>query len=59
MNELTVPSKKVFGVCAWLSYKFDIDTNMIRAIFVITAILGVGSPVLLYLVLAIIKSLIE
>ena len=59
MNELTIPNKKILGVCAWLSYKFDVSTSMIRAIFIITTIFGVGSPILLYIVLAITKSLIE
>lgn len=59
MNELTIPSKKILGVCAWLSYKLDVDISLMRAIFVITTIFGIGSPILLYVVLAITKYFIE
>lgn len=47
-------SKKILGVCAWLSYKFDLDVSGIR-LFIIAAILGFGSPILIYLVLYIVK----
>jgi phage shock protein C len=46
--------KKLLGVCGGIAERFDMDSTVIRAIFVIGAILGVGSFVLIYLVLAII-----
>lgn len=49
------PDKKVLGVCAWLSYKFDIDVTILRVIFLAAIILGLGSPILLYLILAVVK----
>jgi phage shock protein C len=47
--------KKLLGVCAWLSQKFDLDVTGIRALFIVAAILGFGSPVVLYLILYIVK----
>lgn len=47
--------RKILGVCAWLADKFEIDVSVLRLVFVIATILGVGSPVLIYLILALIK----
>lgn len=47
--------KKILGVCAWLSDRFDIDVSMLRIIFVIAFIVGFGSPLLIYLILALVK----
>jgi len=46
-----------FGVCSSLGDKFGITTSKIRLFFVYISFLGLGSPVLLYLVLAFIKDL--
>ena len=46
---------KFLGVCAWLSDKFELDVSGIRLIFVAAAILGFGSPVILYFILYLIK----
>jgi phage shock protein C len=48
-------SKKILGVCAWLSYKFDLDVSGIRLLFIIATILGFGSPIIIYLLLYIVK----
>jgi phage shock protein PspC (stress-responsive transcriptional regulator) len=45
---------KVSGVCAGLADYFNIDVTIIRLIFVLTAFFGVGSPILIYIVLAIV-----
>jgi len=47
--------KKVAGVCLWLADKFTLDVTMIRLVFVIATIVGVGSPILIYLVLWFLK----
>lgn len=44
--------KMLFGVCGGLANRFGMDSTLIRVIFVIAAIIGLGSPVLLYLLLA-------
>ncbi|MDK2867148.1 MAG: phage shock protein [Clostridiales bacterium] len=45
---------RVSGVCAGLADYFNIDVTIIRLIFVLTAFFGVGSPILIYIVLAIV-----
>lgn len=44
--------KMLFGVCGGLANRFGMDSTLIRVIFVIAAIIGLGSPVLLYILLA-------
>ena len=46
---------KVLGVSAWLSDKFEFDVTGIRLLFVVAAILGFGSPIIIYLVLYLLK----
>ena len=50
MNE-----KKILGVCSWLSEKFDLDVSGIRLLFIIAAILGLGSSILIYFILYLVK----
>lgn len=47
--------KKILGVCSWVSEKFDLDVSGIRLLFIIAAILGLGSPILIYLILYLLK----
>ena len=47
--------KKILGVCSWVSEKFDLDVSGIRMLFIITAILGLGSPILIYIILYLVK----
>lgn len=47
--------KKILGVCSWVSEKFDLDVSGIRMLFIIAAILGLGSPILIYLILFLVK----
>ena len=49
------PEKKILGVCCWLAYKFDLNVTGIRILFLIFLLLGVGSPLLIYLTLYLIK----
>ncbi len=43
--------KMMGGVCGGLANYFGIDSTLIRLIFAILFIVGVGSPALIYLVL--------
>ncbi len=54
-NKLTkyMPDAKVSGVCAGLAKYSGIDVTVIRLGFVLAAVFGVGAPVLLYFILAI------
>lgn len=47
--------KKILGVCSWVSEKFDLDVSGIRMLFIVAAILGLGSPILIYLILYLLK----
>jgi phage shock protein C len=49
--KLNKVDKKFMGVCAGLADWSEIDASIIRIVFVITALIGVGSPVLIYLLL--------
>jgi len=43
--------KKFAGVCGGLAEYFEIDSTIIRIIFLAALILGLGSPGLIYLIL--------
>jgi phage shock protein C len=44
-------NRMIFGVCGGLGEFFGIDTTIIRLLFVVGALLGFGSFVLIYLVM--------
>jgi phage shock protein PspC (stress-responsive transcriptional regulator) len=43
---------QAFGVCTRLGEKFKISTSSIRLYFIYTSFLTMGSPVIIYLILA-------
>lgn len=47
---------KLMGVCAGIANYFEIDTTLIRAGFVIAALVGFGSPLLIYLAIGLIAD---
>jgi phage shock protein PspC (stress-responsive transcriptional regulator) len=47
--------KKILGVCSWVSEKFDLNVSGIRILFIVAAILSLGSPILIYLILYLVK----
>lgn len=47
---------KLFGVCAGIANYFGVDTTMVRVAFVITTLIGMGSPILVYLAIALIAD---
>jgi phage shock protein C len=56
MKRLTksINDKMLFGVCAGIADYLGWDSSIVRIIFVVATIFGVGSFALLYLVLAVI-----
>ena len=44
--------KKIAGVCSGIAQYADIDVTIIRIGFVLAALFGLGSPILLYIILA-------
>ncbi|WP_295494628.1 PspC domain-containing protein [Sphingorhabdus sp. EL138] len=47
-------NKKVLGVCAGLANWAGIDAMIIRLIFAVATVVGFGSPVLIYILFAMI-----
>lgn len=55
MKKLTKSKDKVIsGVLGGIAEYFGWDSTLIRIIYVILSIAGIGSPILLYIILAII-----
>jgi phage shock protein C len=56
MTRLTLDkaNKKILGVCAGLANWTGIDAMIIRLIFAVATVVGCGSPVLIYILLAMI-----
>jgi phage shock protein C len=44
--------KRVFGVCQWLGGKLSIQSSKIRMFFIYASFLTIGSPLILYLIMA-------
>lgn len=44
--------KMLFGVCGGLAEYFGLDATLVRLAFVFLTIIGVGSPILIYIILA-------
>ncbi|MCU0441428.1 MAG: PspC domain-containing protein [Bacteroidia bacterium] len=44
--------KQVYGVCTYLGEKFGISTSRIRLYFIYTSFITMGSPIIIYLVMA-------
>jgi phage shock protein C len=56
MTRLTLDkaNKKILGVCAGLANWTGIDAMIIRLVFAVATVVGFGSPVLIYILLAMI-----
>ena len=50
----TEDNKIIAGVCGGLAKYLGIDSSIFRIAFALCTILGIGSPILIYIVLAII-----
>ena len=45
-------NKKILGVCAGLANWANMDPMIVRVIFAVATLVGFGSPILIYIVLA-------
>jgi phage shock protein PspC (stress-responsive transcriptional regulator) len=45
-------SRVIFGVCSGLASYFGLDVTLVRIVWVVITIFGIGSPILIYLVCA-------
>jgi phage shock protein PspC (stress-responsive transcriptional regulator) len=48
---LSYTNKIIGGVCGGLSEYFGLDATVLRIIFAVATIVGVGSPIIIYIVL--------
>lgn len=58
MNKLALSksNKKIAGVCGGIADWANIDASIVRIIFVAATILGAGSPVIVYILMALILN---
>jgi phage shock protein C len=49
-----IKNKLIFGVCSGISKHFNVNIAVVRALFLLLALMGFGMPVIIYLVLAIV-----
>jgi phage shock protein PspC (stress-responsive transcriptional regulator) len=49
--------RQAFGVCEWWGEKFEIKSANIRLFFIYTSFLAIGSPLIIYLVMAFVLNL--
>ncbi len=47
----SLTNRKISGVCAGIAEYLHVDVTIIRVTFVIATIIGIGSPILIYLIL--------
>ncbi len=50
---------KIMGVCAGIADYFGIDTTLVRIAFVLAAVCGFGSPILIYLIIGLVAPSIR
>lgn len=48
----TIFEKQAFGVCDWWGKFYGIPSSKIRLFFIYTSFLTVGSPIIIYLIMA-------
>ena len=53
-KRLTRKNKMILGVCGGIADYFNMDASKVRLIAVALIFLGIGSPILVYLVMAIV-----
>ncbi|WP_341226788.1 PspC domain-containing protein [uncultured Arcticibacterium sp.] len=42
----------LFGICGGMSKFFSLDASLIRVLWVVVTFLGIGSPILIYAIMA-------
>ena len=46
--------RKLFGVCGGVAEYLSVDPTLVRIGFVVAAVLGIGAPILIYLVMTLV-----
>lgn len=47
---------KLMGVCGGIANWAEIDVSMVRLLWVLAALFGVGSPILIYLIIGLVAD---
>ncbi len=50
----SLTDRVLFGVCGGLAEYLGWDSTLVRVIFVILTLAGIGSPILIYVILAVV-----
>lgn len=50
----TGSEKMILGVCGGVSKYFDIDPTIIRVVFAVFTVAGIGTPIIIYLIMGLI-----
>lgn len=53
-KRLVRKNKMILGVCGGIADYFNMDPTLVRIITVLLVFLGIGSPILVYLIMAIV-----
>jgi len=53
------PEAKIMGVCAGIADYFGWDVTLVRVGFVAAAIFGIGSPIIIYLLIGLVAKLMR
>jgi phage shock protein C len=48
-----IKNKVIFGVCSGIAKELGIDPILVRLVFVIATLAGIGLPIIVYIVMAI------
>lgn len=52
--EKDLDNKMIFGVCSGIAKEFNVDPTIVRLVFAVLALMGMGLPLIVYIVLALI-----
>ena len=52
LKRTTGSEAMIFGICGGMAKFFGLDTTLIRIIWAVATLVGVGSPILIYLIMA-------
>lgn len=53
---LSKTDKKLAGVCGGLASWSNIDVTLVRILFILATLVGIGSPIIIYILLALILN---
>lgn len=52
LRRTTGKEAMLFGICGGMSKFFSLDASLIRVLWVVVTFLGIGSPILIYAIMA-------